>query len=138
MNHETAIEVIMTAWKAAWDAAGLTLPVEVHNQPFKRPTTGAWARLTYLGGQTSAASLGTVQKRTPFALALNVFLPENTGTRIAYRAADAMGRLDGTVARSNDGKLVVHFREAGIAPGNPEEGIEAFVVTIPGIHDIYG
>lgn len=140
MKHEAARALIMSAWKAVFDASALkaTFPVEYQNQTFSKPASGPWGRLTLLTADTEPASLGAKHSRTPFVLTLQVFLPAKAGTLIAYQAADVMIGLDGVVTRSPDKKVVVHFRTAGLAPGPEEDGLEAFAVTIRGHHDIYG
>lgn len=137
MSHEAAREMIAEAWKQAWVASGLTFPVEIQNHAFKRPPNATWGRYTYLPGETEPAALGISIERTPFALILQIFLPENTGTKDATLAADALRPLNGAVRRSPDGKVVVNFRTVGLTPGTTEDGVEAFNVTIRGHHDIY-
>lgn len=140
-NHATAAAEINRAWLFAWQASPLSasIPVEHQNHRFARPTAGAWGRLSLATGETSPASIGTgagALERTPFILTLQVFLPENTGTRLAAMAADAMRSMN-RMSINKDG-LTLNFDTVSLAPApNPgNTGLEAFNATISGQYDI--
>jgi len=135
MNHTTAAAEIKRAWLTAWTGGPLAaMPVEQDNLPFQQPVGQAWARLSIANGETTKPSLGPPMTRTPFILQLQVFLPEQTGTRKATQAADALAVLNGTVTRSNG--LIVRFYEAGVERGPDETGTATFLVSLPGTYDI--
>lgn len=139
-NHTTAAEEIKRAWLAAWNAGPLdAMPVEHENLRFQQPSTGPWGRLTLVTGDTEPAAIGTGAgrlERTPFVLFMQVFMPENTGTKIARQAADAMRALDRMSIQKD--ALTVNFRTAGLTPApNPSNtGLVAYNVQIAGQYDI--
>lgn len=92
-------ESILTKFAEALAASSTpNLPVEAPNRRFKRPTSGAWGRVTINFGTRNPAALGSAgQKlnRTAFVLVLQVFVPENDGEKIAFEIVDdVIGRLD--------------------------------------------
>lgn len=140
-NHTTAAEEIKRAWLTAWQAGPLlyALPVEHENQRFTQPATGPWGRLTLVTGETEPAAIGNGQgrlERTPFVLFLQVFMPENTGTKVARQAADIMRALDRMSIQKD--ALTVNFRTTGLTPApNPANtGLTAYNVQLPGQYDI--
>ncbi len=143
MSHDLARSTVAAAWKAVWDASSVAdLPVEFQNQPFKRPQNVPWGRYTLLPGETEPAALGAEglkMERTPFVLIVQVFHPEDTGTRKAYQASDAMRGLNYSRHRQDypGGFVVVNFNTSGLTPGVAEDGLDAFNVTISGHWDSY-
>ncbi len=138
-THAIANETIKRCWLLAWQAGPLSaMPIEHENHRFKAPTDTPWGRLTLTRGDTSKVSLGgpTVKiERTPFILNLQVFIPENQGTRAADNAADAMAALnDFTASETN---LTVNFKTVGIGSSSADKGA-AFLITIPGQYDLTG
>ena len=133
----------MTAWESVRSTATPTIAaalIEIENQPFSQPSGQTWYRLTFRPGDTNRASLGgdKAMNRTVFLLILQVFIPEQGGTKEAYQAADVMSGLDGRQI-SQEG-LTVHFQTAGLSKGaipktTPGSGWEAFNVTIAGHYD---
>lgn len=135
-RHANAAAIIMKAWKTAWSAGPMAdMQVEIRNQPFERVPGKVWGRLSLLPGETSSVAVGGTLKRTPFALVLQVFIPDGKGTRAAQKAADAMSALDGKQFSSGDGLVTVSFYEAGLSSVGSQDGHEAFNVTISGYYD---
>lgn len=139
-NHTTAAEEIKRAWLTAWNAGPLSaLPVEHENLRFQQPSSGPWGRLTLVTGDTEPAAIGSGAgrlERTAFVLFLQIFMPENTGTKIARQAADVMRSLD-RLSIHQPG-LTINFRTAGYTPApNPANtGLAAYNVQIPGQYDL--
>lgn len=135
-RHANAAAIIMKAWKAVWaDGSQADMQVEIRNQPFERVPGKVWGRLSLLPGDTSSVAVGGTLKRTPFALVLQVFIPDGKGTRAAQRAADAMSGLDNQSFKSTDGLVVVNFYDAGLSSVGQQDGHDAFNVTITGYYD---
>jgi hypothetical protein len=136
MSHEAARAQIMTSWQTAWTAAALAYPVEHDNQPFTRPDKAPWCRLTLLPGETVPKAIGTAGgERTVFVLSLQVFLPDDEGTLPAYKAADAMRRLNRVQAKNQAGTAIVNIQTASIADAGKFSQIRQFNVTIAGHYD---
>jgi hypothetical protein len=71
------------------DAVVEFLPVAYDNKAFKQPTT-AWGRFAIRQGQRAPMGVSTTEFRTPGFVALQVFLPEDKGTKVGHEAADKM------------------------------------------------
>jgi hypothetical protein len=136
---EDAKKLVMGAWKDVWAAGSLhEMAVELQNRKFERPKNAVWGRLSFLPGKRSPVSLGPGKTyRTPFALILQVFHPEDTGTTESAKASDIMGKLDDTDVRSNDGGIRVSFGTASLDAVGKVDGFEAFNVTLTGFFDNY-
>ncbi len=139
MSLSVSKKLVMKAWRDAWAAGALSdMAVELQNQRFVRPKGEAWGRLTFLPGKKVPASLGPSKfYRTPFALILQIFHPEETGTKEGPLAADIMSVLDNTDRNSPDGKNQVKFGESSLDNVGKVEGFEAFNVTLTGHFDNY-
>ncbi len=136
---EASKKVVMKAWQDVWAAGALAnMPIELQNRKFVRPKNAVWGRLSFLPGNKSPASLGLSKfYRTPFTLILQVFHPDETGTAESAQAADIMGQLDDTDARSADLLIRVSFRTASLDNLGKVDGFEAFNVTLAGFIDNY-
>lgn len=143
MSFDTARALIATRWKLAWDGGPLAaMPIEFQNQPFERPQGQVWGRYTLLPAETTPAALGSREcrfERTPFVLVLQVFSPENSGSRAPYQAADVMAAMNYQTDREtgSGGTVVVNYDTAGLTPAVAEDGFDGFNVTIKGSFDTY-
>lgn len=142
MSHEAARRMIAQAWKDVWVPGPLstTVPIEYQNQKFSKPQSGPWGRYTLLPGETNPAALGVNGAkidRTPFFLTIQVFIPEEGGTSVAFQVSDILANLNTQQRLSDDRKTVVSFYSAGLTPGAAEDGVDAFNVTIQGQWDSY-
>lgn len=85
-----------TQWAAAATAAGagLTLGhVQMDNQKFTQPVGAPWGRLSIMRGTRQPAAVGATKVRTIGVLYLQIFLPLQSGTAQADRAADALAAI---------------------------------------------
>ena len=149
----SALADIRKAVFAEFEAALAAAPnysaiaIDAPNRRFQKPLNDPWVRVALNPGTRAPAALGSSgQKlnRFPFILALQVFVPENNGEKIAFEIADellgpleyqtAIGTVDGT--RHN-----IHFETASIGTGfraasDSDEGAASFWqlnATISGI-----
>lgn len=139
-THAAASQMIMQNWVFAWNAGSLfAMPVEHENMKFKPPTDAPWGRLTLTRGDSSQMALGgpAVQvERTPFILNLQIFIPENQGTRARDQAADAMKKLNKTSDSSfASSSLVVNFHTTSISTIQAEKGA-GFLIATAGYYDL--
>lgn len=63
-------------------------PVAFDNNRFVPPASGAWVRLTIIPGDSFNASLGINHVRNVGIISLQIFVPEDSGTRQARQLAD--------------------------------------------------
>lgn len=137
MTHIAATAMIFQHWTFAWAAGELpAMPVEFDNMKFKQPDAATWGRLTLTRGDSTQIALGgpgIAVERTPFILNLQVFIPENQGTRDRDKAADAMRKLNRVTGAAAG--LVVNFYTASIGNSQAEIG-SGSLITIGGYYDL--
>jgi hypothetical protein len=123
-TNELMRTAIVTSFKTVWDAsqlgpAGDDLAIEWPNQKFEQPASGPWFRFEMIMGTTEPIAIGQRQERTPFVLMLQCFLPDGTGSTLAFQAADVLGELDYQVSVFTDvptgSKVHLKYRTAGSA-----------------------
>ena len=87
----------MKRFRDNWNAeapAGLQLAaIQMPNTKFDRPDQSPWARLTVIFGTRSNAAVGGTKVRQLGELYLQVFLPEDSGTKVATDSYDAMATI---------------------------------------------
>jgi Bacteriophage related domain of unknown function len=136
-THGTATATIKRLFGLAWMAGPIpALPIEHENHRFKAPDDAPYGRLTLAKGNTTQMTLGgkgTRVDRTPFILNLQVFIPENKGTRIADQAFDAMTLLNGQCTHEEN--LTVNLQAATSATSSADKGV-AFLISIVGYYDL--
>lgn len=137
-THGTATATIKRLFGLAWLQAGplASMKIEHENHRFKAPDDAPWGRLTLAKGATTQISLGgkgTRVDRTPFVLNLQVFIPENKGTRVADDAFDVMNKLNGQTVQ--EGTLTVNLQTATSNTSSADKGA-AFLISIVGYYDL--
>ena len=60
------------------------------NQPRGEQTKTAWARISLQIGKSEPSTVGREGIRTPATLFVQVFIPEDTGTAVAFKVADKL------------------------------------------------
>ena len=111
----------VTADRIAWE-----------NRRFKQPDTGTWVRFTVLNGETRNAALSnTILKRTIGVIAVQVFVPELTGTKTAREAADAVATVFQNQQFSAGNSGTITCRAASIRSIGIDAGWFQINVTCP-------
>lgn len=90
MKFETIRNLIASTFQTAWNQT--TLKVVQENQPAPEAHS-AWGRFTVLSGATDPMALGDQSTRTIGFAVLQVFLPENTGTKKATDVGEAFAAI---------------------------------------------
>lgn len=141
MSLEAARAEMTSLIQAALTAESIATPIEYPNTKLVRPEAAAWMRLTLQTGATVPTAIGDrTQKRsrTPVQIVLQVFLPEESGTQLAYQIHGKLGakQLDySTSSRADTDTLTtafVNLETMAIAPIGVSEGFQQFNLTMPG------
>ncbi len=117
MSFETT-RVLIETHLATLPSLGFPIVVEGgHDAPAKAP----WARFYVMQGTTAPAVIGPGHLRGAGMVVLQVFIPEQGGTKPATTAADALATL---LDRRQlvDGGTVVTFDTVGIIDAGRREG----------------
>lgn len=88
MSFEEQSKLIETIFKTGWAAR---TAVAWDNQPFNEPapaTGTAWVRFSIRAGDTLPASVGRTMSRTRGIAYLQIFVPKNSGNRVAKGHAE--------------------------------------------------
>ena len=97
MSLSATREGIATAINTAITANGYSAEIiEWPNQRIaSQPVDSRWWRVVIQTGTTNPITIGGVgqrRTRTPFVVIIQIFLPENGGTKEAYEIADKLGK----------------------------------------------
>jgi len=147
MSLEAGRKAIMGSLEAAINANGYsTEDIEWPNH--KGPSQAheaRWWRISLQTGQTTPSSIGGAGQRrtlTPFILRIQLFLPEETGTKAAYDIVTQLGMgsqgMNYLQASSTDAtitpnqKAVASFETWGLTPIGVTEGFAQFNLSIAG------
>lgn len=93
MSYQTQQEELRTRFYDAWAAR---IPVDYPNLEFTPPTPPApWCRFRVIGGDSEQTTIGAATNnfRNAGIIAVQVFVPINTGDDLAYQHADAAGDI---------------------------------------------
>lgn len=118
MTFETTRAAIADYFFDNWNQT--TLKVVAENQPAPDTTT-AWGRAVILSGTTDPMALGDQSTRTIGFFILQVFLPENAGTKKAADAADALAALFNR-RQLRSGTTTVSFQAVNLIEAGGREG----------------
>lgn len=110
-----------TGFVNAADPPASFIPVAYENVSFKQPST-TWGRLTIQQAGRDNAAVGTGFQRTPGALYLQIFSPEDGGTRLARQAADKLAEVFDNLSFSFDGGDVIFRCVELVTVGKTREG----------------
>ncbi len=137
--NDAARKLITDRFFAVWNAGALAaMKIEIDGQKFVQPKNQTWGRLSMVFGENQPNEVGPNSgERTPFVFYLQVFIPDDTGTRDAYLAADILKPMRREVLRHSDasGATVVHIRPVSCRKTTPTAGFAAFNVTATGYFD---
>lgn len=113
MNYEDLRRTLERHFKAAFQTGiPVAFPVQFENVTFRQPTGEPWGRFSIRLGDRSNASVGTTHKRTVGLVYLQVFVPENRGTKPATELADRFAAAFDDRELTTDGGTMVQFRSA--------------------------
>jgi hypothetical protein len=118
MNFETVRSLIATTFHGAWNQT--TLKVVAENQPHS-DTNAAWGRFVVLSGAADPLALGGQNVRLIGFAVLQVFLPENTGTKKATDCGDAFAAIFNR-RQLRSGTTTVSFYAASMVEAGGREG----------------
>lgn len=129
MRTETTRQAVLAAWKTGWLGAA-AVPVQLPNQKFKQPATGPWGRLAINYGSSQSQAVGGTLKRQTCTLELQLFSPEQTGTKSQTMAADLFGEIFDNLQLTPEAGLLIEFEDAGTFPAGTVDGYDQIVVSI--------
>lgn len=118
MNFETTRSLIATTFQNAWNQT--TLKVVQENQP-QPDTSAAWGRFVVLSGGAEPLTLGDQSVRLIGFAVLQVFIPENGGTKLASQCGDALAAIFNRL-QLRSGTTTVSFRTVGLTATGGREG----------------
>lgn len=127
MSFEDTRAAIESRVKTNWT----TTPVKYENVPFEE-TTKAYVALFILGGEGGQISLGTpAVRRWPGGIVLQIFVPENTGTKTAKTYADTLAALFDRVQFSSGNSGTISCRIPSTETVGVRNGWHQINVTVP-------
>jgi hypothetical protein len=106
------------------------LPTAYDNATFSQPKGAAWARFAIRTATRSNNAVGRDEQRTLGFISLQVFIPEDGGTRAAAVAADKMAALfDNQTIAISPGKSVIFRTVSQNTVGRLGDGLFQVNVT---------
>ena len=113
-------EAFQNGFKTGAPAAA-PFPVRYPNRPFKEPRGAVWGSFSIQLASTEFSALGKNEERTMGVLYLQVFCPEESGTKAAYEARDivAAALMGQTISAGSNGAVEfweTSLREVGLDP----------------------
>lgn len=134
---EDAHEAICAAWIAAWGTPG-SFPVQVDNTKFEQPDKAVWGRFSITFGNDIPMEIGNgpgrARRQVGF-VSLQVFIPEDGGSRAAATATDRLfaAFVASTIRITpSGGRGVLTFDTvgAGPTPSGKRVGYQQFNATV--------
>lgn len=131
MSFEDARNAIESRLASHWT----TTPIRFENVPFVE-TASAYVALFILDGEGQQISLGTpALRRWPFVIAIQVFVPQDTGTKTARTYADTLAAIFDRAQFSAGNSGTIRCRVPSIEPAGVKDGWYQIAVTVPGFRD---
>lgn len=131
MSWEAERNAIESRLAANWT----TTPIRYENVPF-RETVGPYIALFILDGEGEQISLGTpALRRWPGVIKIQVFVPQDTGTKLARTYADILGILFDRAQFSSGNSGTIRCRVPSILHVGVTNGWDQINVTIPFVRD---
>ena len=120
-------QAIESRLKANWT----TTPIRFENVPFQE-TAAPYVALFILDGEGSEVSIGSpVVRRWPTVIKIQVFVPEETGTKLARTYADSLGAIFDRAQFSAGSSGTLTCRVPSIVGVGVTNGWYQMNVTIP-------
>jgi hypothetical protein len=108
-----------------------TTPIKFENVPFKE-TKDAYVALFILEGEGQQVSLGTpATRRWPGVIIIQVFVPEDSGTKLAKTYADALAAIFDRVQFSSGNSGTISCRIPSVETVGAKDGWHQTNVTVP-------
>jgi len=131
MSFEDTRNAIESRLKANWTVT----PIKFQNVPFQE-TAEPYVALFILDGEGSQISLGTpAVRRWPAVIKIQVFVPEDSGTKQARTYADSLGAIFDRAQFSAGSSGTIRCRIPSIADIGVTDGWDQVNVTIPCMRD---
>lgn len=128
---EISREAITTAFKTGW---GSTCLIDWENQPFTTPQGGTWGRFRIIRSHAlipALSSPASFMKRELGNLYLNLFAPQDSGSKLLYTMADTFESIFGLttlhVATGHD----IIFGTTEVSLTGLDAGWASLLATIP-------
>lgn len=90
MSFDSRREFLTSTFQTGWADF---LPTGYENRPFSQPTGQPWARFSVRESSRGASTVGREETRVTGILYLQIFTPENAGTKKAREAAAKMSSI---------------------------------------------
>lgn len=108
-----------------------TTPIKFENVPFKE-TKDPYVALFILDGEGQQISLGTpAVRRWPSVIKIQIFVPQDTGTKLARTYADSLGTIFDRAQFSSGNSGTITCRIPSITHVGITNGWDQVNVTIP-------
>lgn len=123
-------------WK---DAAGDLIQVEYPNHILSDEEGTAdtpWCRFKITHGISQASDVGNYREEIPGEVALQIFLPEDSGVKLARQIADSVRAFMRNVHLGTPDGLI-KFRTISVRELTPDQGWDQTLVTCPFVRFIY-
>lgn len=131
MDTEATRAAVFALFKAGWvGSLASGIPVEYPNTKFSQPANGHWARITMQLGDRESVAIGSTRKRQVGILTLQIFAPENAGTKTAHQAADLFGSIVDEKQLTPSPGLLVEFENTGLAGPFTNNGFAQLNATV--------
>lgn len=133
--------LVTGAFKTWWDALAPQPAITVVYDNLKgKPAAGvAWGRVTVLQGRNWSPFVGSRRKRSIVFLTLQIFIPEDSGVKLASEIAQRMSdQFDDSTLTATDGagvQTVVLFRAASLVLVGAKDGYQQFNVFVEAQRD---
>lgn len=89
MSFDQAREAIFETFKTEFGTAYPSTKVYFENQPFEQPKGAPWVSIAFLPNVSHRAALGPGNQFHHLGvLNVNVYVPENTGTKVMHQMGD--------------------------------------------------
>ncbi len=123
---ERTRQLIAARWAAFWTPiVGSHFPVFPDNHAAPLPDKAPYGRLTIIEGETDPASIGTKHTRCMGQMVVQIFLPQETGTAHATKAAAAIANeFDHLELLADDAGTKTHivFLTTSLTPAGARNG----------------
>lgn len=130
MNFDLTRTLITDAIK------GLTFPLQIEWENGRQKPAPPWARISILPGKSDPAIIGPGHVRTTGLISVQVFLPEDSGVKLANDTADVMAGLNTRQLAS--GGHVVTLETVSMNDSGSRSGYVQKNVWLPFTADTYG
>lgn len=136
MSTEALRSTLSDAFSTAWAARYPAIKVSFENRKFTQPRQVSWADFNLVQSYRTRMNIGTKRfVRTKGMIVIEIYAPEDQGTRVLYEMADYIGQeLEDTVYPMGNGQHATTHTSKQTHDGSME-GFYRQTVIVPFISD---